>query len=254
VEDNGDADPRLALALAAYDGGDASRSEALAALVTARVFIAITASATAEETAGATGLRSESGAEMALVSIVASDGERAVPAFLDTAALKRWRLDARPVAVTGSYLAGAALEDGAAAVLLDPAGAAVVVRADELAVLADGYVPVAGAPLAARRTTAQLTDLATDPPTALVQALRAALRPERLRAARLLAGPDGSVLGVAPRTALDATQLAALAQRVRARLGPALPVQGLDLAVVPPEGPGHPLLSRRFGRIGRSSR
>jgi hypothetical protein len=251
VEDTGQADPRLAQALALYDGGDASRAEALAALVTARVFVAITATSTAEETAAATGLRAESSAEMALVSILASDGERAVPAFPDTAALRRWRLDVRPVPVAGAYLARAALDDGAAAVLLDPGGAALVVRADELAVLADGYVPVAGAPLAARRTTAQLTDLATDPPRDLVEALRAALLPERLRAARLLAGPDGAVLGIAPRAALDAGQLAALAQRVQARLGAELPEQGLDVAVVPPKGPGHRLLPRRFGRTGR---
>jgi hypothetical protein len=251
VEDTGTADPRLARALAAYDGGDGSRAEALAALVTARVFVAVIATATAEETAETTGLRAESSAEMALVSILSTDGERAVPAFLDTASLKRWRLDVRPVPVAGSYLARAALEDGAAAVLLDPGGAALVVPAGDLAVLADGYVPVPGAPLAARRTTAELTDLATDPAPAFVEALRAALRPERLRAARLLSGPDGDVLGVAPRAPLDAGGLAALAERVRGRLGSALPGQGLDLAVVPPQGPGHPLLGRRFGKARR---
>jgi hypothetical protein len=251
VEDTGAADPRLAAALAAYGGDDPSheasaRAEVLAALVTARLFVAITATSTAEDTVAVTGLRGESGAEMALVSILSSDGERAVPAFLDTASLRRWRLDVRPVPVAGSHLAQAALGDGAAAVLLDPAGTGFVARAGELSALAAGYVPVAGAALAARRTTAQLTTLTTDPDPALVAALRAALRPERLRSARLLAGPGGIVLGIAPRNALDAGTLAALAQRVRARLGPALPREGLDVAVVPPHGPGHRVSGRRF--------
>jgi hypothetical protein len=146
--------------------------------------------------------------------------------------------------VTASYLAQAALDDGAAAVLLDPAGAAVVVGRPELEALAAGYVPVAGARLAARRTTDALTEPPREPDPALVRALAEAVRPERLRSARLLDGPGGPVLGVAPRSDLDASALAALAQRVMTRLGAALPDEGLDLAVVPPEGPGYPVLVR----------
>jgi hypothetical protein len=245
VTDAGEADPRLARALAAYDGAAASRAEVLAALAGARVFVAITATSTAEETAAATGLRAESSAEMALVSIVASDGDRALPAFADTAALRRWRLDVRPVPVAASYLARAALDDRAVAVVLDPAGAGIVVGRGELEALAGGYVPVAGSSLAARRTTDALTAPVVTPDQGLVAALAAALRPERPRAARLLDGPGGPVLGVSPRRPLDAAGLAALAQRVMTRLGSALPASGLDLAVVPPTGPGHPVISGR---------
>ena len=245
MTDTGEADPRLAQALSAYDGTPRARAEALAALAGARVFIAITATSTAEHVAEATGLRAESSAEMALVSIRAGDGERALPAFTDTAALRRWRLDVRPVPVGAAYLARAALDDGAAAVLVDPGGAALVVHADELRALADGYVPVAGASLAARRTSEALTELTTPPDPGLVEALRTALKPERPRAARLLDGPGGLVLGIAPRRDLDPTGLAALAQRVMSRLGPALPAAGLDLAVVPPTGPGYPVVTRR---------
>jgi hypothetical protein len=134
VTDDGTADPRLAAALQAYDETAPARAEALAALAGARVFVAITATSTAEEiTAG--GLRAESSAEMALVSLVASDGARAVPAFLDAAAVAAWRADFRPVPVPGPALARAALDDGAAAVLVDPTGAAFVVRRDELTAL-----------------------------------------------------------------------------------------------------------------------
>jgi hypothetical protein len=245
VADDGGADLRLARALTAYDGAPAARAEVLAALAAARVFVAITATATAEEVATTTGLRAESSAEMALVSVVASDGDRAVPAFADTGSLRRWRLDIRPVPVATSYLARAALDDGAVAVILEPADAAIVIGRGELEALAAGYVPVAGAPLATRQTTEPLLAPSTPPDPQLVAALAAALRPERPRAARLLDGPSGPVLGFAPRRRLDAAALAALAQRVMTRLGPALPPEGLDIAVVPPTGPGHPVISGR---------
>jgi hypothetical protein len=245
VSDTGEADPRLTQALLSYDGTPRAHAETLAALTGARLFVAITATSTAEHVEEGTGLRAESSAEMALVSLVAADGARALPAFADTGALKRWRLDVRPVPVTASYLAKAALDDGAAAVVLDPAGAAVVLGRLELEALAAGYLPVAGARLAARRTTDALTEPSHEPDPALVRALAEAIRPERLRSARLLDGPGGLVLGVAPKTDLDATALAALAQRVMTRLGAALPDEGLDLAVVPPKGPGHPVVTRR---------
>jgi hypothetical protein len=245
MTDQGEADPRLAAALLVHDGSLPARAEVLAALAGARVFVAITATATAEETAAATGLRAESSAEMALVSVVASDGERALPAFASVADLRRWRLDVRPVPVAAPYLARAALDDGAAAVVLDPGGAGVVLRRADLTALAAGYVPVPGADLAAQRTTAVLTAPAAAPDPAFVAALEAAVRPERPRAARLLDGPAGPVLGIAPRRPLDAGALTALAQRVMLRLGASLPPAGLDLAIVPPAGPGYPLLTRR---------
>jgi hypothetical protein len=135
VYDDGAADPRLAAALASYDGSAPTRADVLATLAEARVFVAITATSTAEETTSH-GLRAESSAEMALISLVASDGERAVPAFLDTAALAGWRSDVRPVPVPVPALARAALDDGAVALLVDPAGARFVVRRAELTAMA----------------------------------------------------------------------------------------------------------------------
>lgn len=241
--DTGEADLRLSAALTRYDGSAATRAEAMAALAGARVFVAISATSTADHVEPGTGLRAESSAEMALVSVVASDGARAIPAFADTSALRCWRLDVRPVPVTAGYLARAALDDGAAAVVLDPGGAAIVVRRSDLLALAAGYVPIAGSPLAVARLDQSLTEPPTPPDPALLTALVVALRPERLKAARLLHGPGGLVLGVAPRRPLDPAQLAALAQRLMTRLGPALPETGLDLAVVPPKGPGYPVKS-----------
>lgn len=249
MTDTGAADPRLAAALTAYDDTPGTRAELLAAVAGARLFVAITASSTAEEMIN--GLRAESSAEMALVSLVASDGARALPAFADTGALRRWRLDVRPVPVDATYLCRAALDDGASAVVLDPGGVAAVLREPDLRALADGYVPVAGADLAVRRTTDALTAPSASPAPALVAALAQALRDEPIRAARLLEGPAGPVLGVVPQRPLDAPALAALATRLVHRLGADLPVGGLDLAVVPADGPGYPVRRRRFTRPGR---
>jgi hypothetical protein len=244
VSDDGSADPRLAKALTSYDGTPATRAEVLAAVAGARLFVAITATSTAEHVEAGTGLRAESSAEMALVSLVASDGARALPAFADTAALKRWRLDVRPVPVTCEYLCRAALDDGAAAVLLDPADAAVVLREAELRSLAAGYVPVPGAAVATRRTTEALTAPAAPPDPDLIAALAVAVQPERLKAARLLDGPNGPVLGITPRKPLDAAGLASLAGRIAERLGDQLPASGVDIALVPAKGPGAPVTRR----------
>ena len=103
--------------------------------------------------------------------------------------------------------------------------------------LADGRVPVPGAGLSTRAVTGALTGPSSASPV-LVAALGAALRAEPVAAARLLVGPDGPVLGVVPSQPLRAAELAALAERVRSRLGADLPAGGLDLAVVPADGVG----------------
>lgn len=247
--DTGERDPRLTPVLDEPDSPPA-RAALLAALGPARVFAAITATATAEETAASTGLRAESSAEMAVVLLEAPDGSRALPVFPDLAALRRWRLDARPVPLTGAQACAAALDEGAEALLLDPAGAAWQLDLGELRALAAGWVPVAGTGLSSRHAPTRLGE-PSSVPAGLAAALTAALAGERLRAARLLEGPDGLVLGVAPRRPLDPAGLAALAARVVARLGPDLPREGLDLAQVPPSGPGVDLLGRRRFRRAR---
>lgn len=247
MTDSGVADPRLASALAVYDGSAATRAQALAALAGARVFVPVTATRTSRQPATQISPRPDAGTELALVSMLSSDGERAVPAFLDPAAMRRWRLEARPVPLRAADLCRTALVDGAAAVIVDPVGSALILDRGELAALAAGYLPVGGTPLAARWTTDVLTTPTDRPDASLLAALADAVAPERLRAARLLDGPEGLVLGVVPAKPLDPAALAALALRVMARLGPGLPAAGLDLAVVSASGPGHPVGGCRFG-------
>lgn len=248
MTDAGAADPRLAAALQAHQDAPsaASMAEVLAALPAARLFAAITAAATSEHIDDGTGLRAESAAEMALVTLVLDD-QRALPVFTSATALGRWRLDVRPVPVPGAAVCAAALEQGATTLLID---LVVAVSGSDLEALARGYVPVVGSSLSSRRTTEALVAPAAPPPLALLMAIARALATEPIREARLLDGPTGPVLGVVPEHPLDPAELAGLARRLVVRLGRDLPAAGLDLAVVPPGGPGTelPQLPRRWTR------
>ncbi|TAL12359.1 MAG: hypothetical protein EPN99_16960, partial [Frankiales bacterium] len=83
VTDTGLADPALAAALGEWAAArtPAGRARVLALLATTRVFAAVTARSTAEHADPGTGLRAESTAEMALVTLAGSTG-RGVPVFL----------------------------------------------------------------------------------------------------------------------------------------------------------------------------
>lgn len=243
----GEPDPRLARALLAHTAhaSAVARAEVLASLIDAQVLAPLSAAATGHELAAATGLPAESGAELSLMLLESSDGARALPVFSDIGSLRRWRLDARPVPLTGAQACAAAQEQGASHVLLDPGGAAVALGPVELAALATGWVPVPGSSLSSRTQTHEELHEATSPPPALVEALVTALAAERLTSARLLQGPDGLVLGVSTRRPLEPAALAALGQRVAGALGATLPADGLQLQQVPVRGPGLSLLRRR---------
>lgn len=256
VGDTGAADPRLACALAAWAGAPscAASAEVHAAFAGARVFAAIAATSTARQLGSRPGPRTGSSADLALLTLLGSSGGRALPVFLDAGAAVDLRAGARPLPLSGPDACTAALQDGAVAVLLDPSGAAFAVTGSPLADLAAGRVPIAGTTLSSRRTADGLTHPGASDP-ALVRALADALRGEPIRAARLLAGPDGPVLGLVPEQALDAAALTALAARVLPRVSAVLPPGGLDLAVVAATGPGLPVrLHRRWRSRARAGR
>jgi hypothetical protein len=239
VGDDGLAEPAVVAALADWQRAPSpqARARALAVLATGRVFAAVTARSTAQHVEAGTGLRAESTAEMALLTLSGSSG-RGVPVFLDVSSVPGFAEDARPVRLSVPEACSAALQDGAVAVLVDPPGAGLVLTGSELEDLAAGRVPVPGSTLSARTGPAELRHPASVDEQ-LVAQLRRALAAERLDA-RLLDGPDGPVLGVVPRRPMTPPQLAALA----ARLAPQLD-RPLDLAVVEPDGPGYPLRVRR---------
>ncbi|MYS20752.1 MULTISPECIES: SseB family protein, partial [unclassified Streptomyces] len=101
ADDDGSAAPALAAALADYArdrttprAGAAERA-VVAALHGARLLVPVVALLGEAET-GPDGLRREKTSDMAVPTIQAPDGRRALPAFTSTASLARWRPDARP--------------------------------------------------------------------------------------------------------------------------------------------------------------
>ncbi|WDF34429.1 SseB family protein [Arthrobacter agilis] len=162
-DDDGRADPRLTTAVAGLLAqptdetlGDHSALDQagrpgsgergiVAALTTARVFIPIVAQLGVAGEARGAGTRSASSSElhsdkeadMALVTLDAPDGRKALPIFSSTLALQRWHPEARPVAAYASRAALAAVADGAELLVLDPgADLTVVVRRPALWALA----------------------------------------------------------------------------------------------------------------------
>jgi SseB protein N-terminal domain len=141
--DDGSASPALAEALRAYDTDPDARHEAtLAVLQGSRLLVPVVAVAVDLEYDD-DGTPHDKTSDMATVLVQGRDGRRALLAFTSTAALHAWRSDARPVPVTAARAAEAALQDGAAAIVVDVAGPVVfVVGEDDLRELARGSLLV----------------------------------------------------------------------------------------------------------------
>ncbi|UZJ32208.1 SseB family protein [Streptomyces endophytica] len=232
-DDDGSADPALTAALAAYGADRSAEPALLTALAGARLLVPVVAILGEVET-GPDGLRHEKTSDMAVPTLQAPDGRRALPAFTSMETLHAWRPDARPVAVPLQQALLAASHEKADTVVIDLAGPVTYqLTGPALRALAEG------------RTTA---DPLADP--AVTETLRALLAAEpAVLAARLAPSreTDGTLaLGLAADapTAEVAQRLAqALAsdEVLRARL-----VRGLDLALLPPGAAttGEPLYQR----------
>lgn len=137
--DDGAPSHRLAIALAAWDAGRAPYSEVLLALEGARVLVPVVA-VLGDVEHDADGLAREKSSDMATVLLQGADGRLALLAFTGTPALRQWDPTARPVPVTARLAAEAALQDGAAALVLDVAGPVrLVVEGPDLEGLAGGW-------------------------------------------------------------------------------------------------------------------
>ncbi len=119
--DDGAPDPALEAALAAWTVDPSAERSVLAALPGARLLVPVVAVLGEAET-GPDGLRRDKTSEMAVPTLEAPDGRRALPAFTGTAALTRWRADARPVAVAFGQALRALAHEGAGTLLIDVAG------------------------------------------------------------------------------------------------------------------------------------
>ncbi|MFD8632573.1 MULTISPECIES: SseB family protein [unclassified Streptomyces] len=234
-DDDGSADPRLTAALAAWSEDRAKEPEVLAALKGARLLVPVVAVLGEVETDPETGLQREKTSDMAVPTLRAGD-RRALPAFTSIASLALWDPAARPVAVPLHQALAAAAHEKADTVVLDLAGP-VTYQLTGAALLA----------LAEGRTDA---DPLADP--AVREAVRAAVAAEpavvRAHLGRGGADADGTLAVVlaagaeAPAAAGRVARALAADETLRARL-----VRGLDLALLPADGPvppGQPLFSR----------
>jgi hypothetical protein len=130
--DDGTADPALLEVLAAARRDEAAVYPAYAALAGRRVLVPIVAllgETEAAETLGpdGTALRRDKDSDMAVVTLVAPDGVKALPAFTSVGALAEWGArsgfpQARPIPVTVETAAAAALQEEAGVLLLDLGG------------------------------------------------------------------------------------------------------------------------------------
>lgn len=135
--DTGEADPVVTGALDAYARGAGGEHDALTAVAASRLLVPVVA-VLAE--AGEDGAEKET--EMALPTLIGNDGRKAIIAFTGTPALRLWREDARPVPVPARLLWQAAVQEEAAAVVIDVAGPVpFVVEGARLAALAAGQEP-----------------------------------------------------------------------------------------------------------------
>ncbi len=216
--DDGTADPVLAAALQA--GEPAAVAAALAA---ARVLVPVVAViGDGPAPTEPSGLPVDMAADMAVATLVAPDGSRALPVFSSLAALAAWDATARPVPAEGPRAALSAVQDGCTLLVVDPAGPVTAVLPR----------PVVWA-LAQARAWLPPAD---DPE--VLDAVHACLAVPEVAGARVEPlGVAGLRLVVAVRPRLDAAELSALVDAVRDRLGaaPVLAerVDALDLAVVP---------------------
>lgn len=232
--DDGSADTALSEALTAWSKDRTAEPRLLAALAKARLLVPVVAVLGEAET-GPDGLRRDKTSDMAVPTLTAPGGRRALPAFTSTQTLANWRADARPVAVPLHQALRAAAQEGADTLVLDLAGPVTYqLTGAALRALAEGR-------------TAPAEPLA-DP--AVGEALRAVLAAEpAVLTARLAPGGDADGT-LALELARDARArdtvervAAALAddEVLRTRL-----VRGLTLALLPPDSslPGEPFFRR----------
>ena len=118
-DDDGLADGGVAAALAALAAGEGDEAGVHRALASARVFVAVVASL-AEGGLGEHGFAEDKEADMALVTLTAPDGRKALPAFTSVERLAAWHSGARPVAVYAPRAALSAVAEGAELLVLDP--------------------------------------------------------------------------------------------------------------------------------------
>lgn len=141
-DDTGAAPAAVSEALAAYDARRAdpdAYAEVVAALQAGRLLVPVVAVLGEAEVDGA-GLTRDKSSEMAAVLLTGADGRLALLAFTGVESLAAWDPEARPVPVLSQLAAQSAIQEGAAAVVVDVAGPVpFVLEGEDLQGLAAGW-------------------------------------------------------------------------------------------------------------------
>ncbi len=143
--DDGSAPADLTAALAAYAADPGRTLEVFLVLQRARLLVPVVA-VLGESALDEAGLAHDKTSDMATALLTGRDGRQALLAFTGLGALAAWRPDARPVPVTAPLAARSALQEGAAALVVDVAGPTTyAVEGPLLEGLARGWTLVRGA-------------------------------------------------------------------------------------------------------------
>ncbi|TCJ21300.1 SseB family protein [Nocardioides jejuensis] len=121
-DDDGTQSPALAAALTAFAAGQpGAYVDVVRALQPSRLLVPVVA-LLGEVEYDENGLAHDKSSDMATVLIQNAAGEKALLAFTSTATLQAWNAEARPVPAPAHVAASSALQEEAAALLIDIAG------------------------------------------------------------------------------------------------------------------------------------
>lgn len=160
--DDGKTDPNLEKVLADFVAGTVDEVAVVDALRQVRIFAPIIAQLSQAEIT-ADGLVSDKESDMALVSIQAPDGRKALPVFTSVDALTTWHDLARPVAADMRKTALSAVEDDNQLIVVNPGqDVTFVVRRPAVWAIARGqeWVPSYRSPQVAQALSELVTPLA----------------------------------------------------------------------------------------------
>lgn len=138
-DDTGAVDPALAAALTAYGEGTGDFAAVVMALQGSRLLVPVVAVLGETET-DERGLTHDKSSDMAAVLLTGADGRLALLAFTGSESLARWDPQARPVPVPARTAAVSAVQEEAAALVIDVAGPTTfVLEGEELVAFASGW-------------------------------------------------------------------------------------------------------------------
>jgi hypothetical protein len=139
ADDDGISDPQILAVLSAHAAGQATSAQTLTALAASRLLVPVVA-VLGEVEYDENGLKREKTSDMAAVLVQGADGRRALLAFTGMDTMQAWNPEARPVPVPARTAATSAIQDGAAALLVNIAGPApFVLTGEDLTGFASGW-------------------------------------------------------------------------------------------------------------------